>query len=757
MYGLSLTLLAGTGFFAYFVHRFYPIQNWLFWHYAVCWLRGVFWGLGCLAAGNELLARSFGQRLALLDRLSLGFASGVLAFGLSIFLLGLAGGLNVFTFFALPGVFIALGARRLIKDVRGLHRHRVLRRTLSFEPLTLFVVVAGVLGIGVLYFQALTPDVFSFDVRWYHMPIAQRYALTGRVARLEEGFFLGTYPQLSTYLYSWAFLSPRTLLFDKLQTCLVLEVLLFLATLSQIPLLLRRLLPRMRVGLTWVVLLLFPGIYLYDSNLHAGADHIAAFWALPIALTFWRSWRNFTAGNVVLSSIFISAAALTKYSALCIVVPPALALLGRGLYLAVSRRTSETWRALGLLVLLPALLTTPHWLKNWLWYGDPAYPVFHSYLSVRPWNPDAAAFFNNLPHANWTTPLTLSGVLEALKTTVTFAFVPNDWPVLHRDWPVFGMLFTLTLPCLPFLRGAKRVAWLYLLAMSSVFVWYMMLHQDRMLQAILPWMAAATGGVIVLVWRSGEWARGALVPLLALQCVWGGDIPFFRTHNGINESSLRYTAQFLASGFEGRRDRFRVFEPMSSIGVTLPKDAVVVVHTLRSLGIDRVCISDRVQGRFSYARLLTPVAIHQELKQLGVTHALWPNSNPVAESLAGELAFVRYVRHYTHEQRRFGAYNVGRLPDTPPTEASGPERVAYWGCGQPYQTGWYELGDMTYMREKPDAPALPRSVDLTLEQAAAEADFIVVDRRCHKGLQPDPTFESVANYGPSDMFLRRRP
>ncbi len=39
---------------------------------------------------------------------------------------------------------------------------------------------------------------------------------------------------------------------------------------------------------SWVVLLLFPGVYLYDSNLHGGADHFAAFFALPIGLAAQR-------------------------------------------------------------------------------------------------------------------------------------------------------------------------------------------------------------------------------------------------------------------------------------------------------------------------------------------------------------------------------------------------------------------------------------------------------------------------------------
>jgi len=753
--GLLVTLLLGAGFLAAFVHQHHPIQRWLFWHYAGSWLITLFCSVACLSAGNALAAKVLGPRVPLVERMTLGFAAGVLAFGLAVFAAGVLRGLNVVTFFVLPLLLTASGAGRLARDARGLCRIFPARRWLAFDALSLLLVVAGAAGVALLYFEALSPDVFGFDVRWYHASLAQRYALSGRIGKLEEGFWLGAYPQLLTYIYTWMFLAPRAILFDKLEACLNLELVVFVATLAQIPVLLRRVLPRAPVGLSWVVMLAFPGIYLYDSNLNAGADHFLGFFALPLALCVWRAWWAFTPVNLLCAAVFLAAAALTKYSALCIVLPPALALVLRGVYLALRRPGPAVWRSLGVLVIAPTLLTAPHWLKNFIWYGDPVYPMLFKHLKVRPWSADAEFRFLDMVAAARPSPFTPRGIWAGGRAAFTFAFIPNDWAVLHRDWPVFGFLFTLTLPCLLFVRGARRLWWLYAGGLSAVFIWYMSNHYDRYLQAILPWMAAATAGTCVLIWQSGKWARLALLPLLALQCIWGGDIPFFRTHNLIRDSSINYSSQFLAGGFEGTANRLHVYEPLSTIGAGLPKQATVLVHDYyRPLGLDRNWVTDRMQNRISYGTLLSPRAIHDELRALGVTHVFWNGASERRDSLAGDLAFLRYVSQYTLERRRFAPFNVASLPAEPPPERTIPDRVALFACEGPYQSGWYQLGQLTIPNDDATAAPQPSPAEVELSNAVEHAAFIVVDTSCQQGIHPGEPFIAVGTRANVEIYVR---
>jgi hypothetical protein len=221
--GLPLSLLVAAVIFAWVVHAHYPIPRWLFFRYAGAWLRVLFLSLGCLAAGSALLARGFGASLTLVERLTLGLPVGVFVFGLGVFGLGVTG--LVEATLLLPLLFLALGWRRLQDDGRRIWRHVFHRRVPRVSAAGLFVFLAGALGVTVLYAQVLSPQATSFDVRWYHAPLAQRYALSGGVVRLEEGFWLGAYPQLLTYIYTWVFVMPGAL-FDRLATCIALEVLL---------------------------------------------------------------------------------------------------------------------------------------------------------------------------------------------------------------------------------------------------------------------------------------------------------------------------------------------------------------------------------------------------------------------------------------------------------------------------------------------------------------------------------------------------
>ncbi len=558
---LVLVLLAAAISFAIFLNRQFGIQHWLFWRFAAYWFGSLAWLLSCLLLGYELLGRIFGPTLGKLEQLTLGLATGVLCFGLAIFFLGLIHALNVVTFLALPLAFAAVGQRRAFHDFQRFSRRVWHGRVPTVSLTTLPVVALAILALGVLYFQILSPEAYSFDVRWYHIPMAQRYALSGKVARFQEGFWPAAFPHLLSYIYAWAFLAPRTLLFDRVELCAHIEFVLFLATLAQIPVLVRRLAPRAPASLTWVVLLLFPGIYIYDLNLHAGADHAAGFWALPIALSFWRAWRTFNARNAGLFSAMVSAAFLTKYTAVPLIVGPALALTAKAVWLCAARRDRATASALGTLLGMALLLTAPHWLKNLLWYGDPMYPMLYKHLSVRPTLPELASRLAVLEATGRPGSLTIDGLGEAAKATLTYSFVPNNWEFLYGTWPVFGSLFTLSIPCLPFVRGARRVVWLYAVTMLAVFIWYLISHYDRYLMAVLPWMAGAAATVFALVWSAGWLARGALLLLICIQVAWGGDAPFIRTHNILNDSAFRQAALFLASAYERKPNRLRIYEP----------------------------------------------------------------------------------------------------------------------------------------------------------------------------------------------------
>ena len=278
---LCLALVAAIVIFLSVVHQHYPIQRWLFWHYLlVASVAGV-WAISCASAGCFLFARFALRPCQSAADLVLAFPLGVFAFQLAIFFLGLAGLLSTAIFILLPLVFVVLGMGQL-REI--LHGWRLLVRVRTLPDLAVLMFGAG--AIAVLYFQMLSPAVFSWDARWYHLPIAQQYALEGTVRTFPEGWWLAAYPHSASLIYTWAFLLPSSLFFHKLELCAHLELAVFLATIASIPTLVRTLVKDASGRGTWVTIFLFPGIFLYDGNLHAGACG-----AFP-----W-CWRWFGFGN----------------------------------------------------------------------------------------------------------------------------------------------------------------------------------------------------------------------------------------------------------------------------------------------------------------------------------------------------------------------------------------------------------------------------------------------------------------------------
>jgi len=753
---LCLALIAATVIFLRVVGAHYPIERWLFWRYLVAASLAGLWAASCAAMGAFLLARSGLASDQGSGNLVFAFPVGVLVFQLAIFLLGLCGLLGPLTFFLLPLAFLALGASRMCEAIRAWRRAAVIR---SVPELAL--VVFGLGGIALVYFQLLTPEPFSWDARWYHLPLAQQYALQGAVKPFPEGWWLSAYPHAASLVYTWAFLLPGSILFDRLELCAHLELAVFLATIASIPTLVRTLDPHASGRRTWVAIFLFPGVFLYDGNLHAGADHMAALWCIPLGLALIRVWRSWAVRDAVLFGAVAGAVLLSKYSAWSMLCFPACAFLVRAAWLGLRRLRGARQPVLAALLLGGAtvlLVSAPHWLKNWLWYGDPMYPVFYRSLHVHPWTPESPGSFKIFlsftfpPKPGW------EGVKDALLATLNFSFVPNDWWSNHRDWPVFGSLFTLSMLCLPFVRAHPRLWLSYLGVMVTLVVWYLSNHQDRLLQAWLPFMAAATVATLGLVWRRRHLlVRALVVVLVAAQIVWGGDVPFFPTHNLVHDSPLRAASNFLASGFLCTERRLAPYGALSELGMELPPDARVLLHELNlQMGIGRLVVNDQWQGRISYETLQSPAAIYDELSSLSVTHMIWTTDRASNwNSIASSLAFLGFALNHADTPRAVGEYTLARLPKARPAPGFN-DRVAVLDCGRPFANGIYALGSLVAPNTgRP--PAVPAAALGNLAEAVQHAGFLVVDPACGGELPPEVSaqFHRPVGYDHLRLYVRK--
>jgi hypothetical protein len=750
-------LLAATIAFALTVHRHYPIHQWLFWRYAAYWALSLFFFFSCSSGGSWILRRVCRPCLPATELLPAALAAGLVVYFVGAFVAGLFGALGPAFALVWPAALGLLGARRFARYLVRLAR--VFRSSRAVRPARLAVAAFGLAGLGMVYFTILTPDNLGFDARWYHLPIAEHYAAGRRIAPFTEGWFLGAYPRLATIVYLWAFLLPGTQLFDRVLLSAHLEFVLFAATLASIPVLVRRLTGGPLRWETFSAAFLFPAILLYDGALFVAADHVLAFFAIPVYLALLRAVREPTPRRLAVTAVPLAGALLTKYQAVYFL--PAVAggvvwaLAGAA---RVGRRALAT-AALGVCtaLLVGLVLTAPHWLANWTWYGDPLYPMLHAHLSEHPWSLGAERRIDTflgtekwIPHGSW-----LSKLVETARALVTFSMEPHDWPTYHGKVPIFGSLFTIMSFLLPFSKVAKNAAPLAVGVLAGVGVWFSTSHQDRYLQGLLPWMAAVTAAALISAWKEMRVLRGPLAVAVGLQIVWGGDVYFIPANDDSYEtnrtSPIKSAVDLLSSGYRGDYvKRLHPFDTWEAIGRAVPPDAKVLLHErYLHLGLGRMSVSDLPgwQGGISYEDLLTSRAIADRLRQFGVTHVLWETgTSHESDSFTGDLAFFRFVTHFTESAREIGPFTLARLAELPPA-LDEDEQVAWYGC---------DGSEMRHLRDldadgPPASPIAPLSAD---GAPADEADFAVVSGDCHTTFQT-AGWDKAARRGRYDLWIRR--
>jgi len=419
-----------------------------------------------------------------------------------------------------------------------------------------------------------------------------------------------------------------------------------------------------------------------------------------------------------------------------------------------SRGRRRDLAGLGALGLAFAIATAPHWLANAVWHGNPVYPLLRHVFRSRPMVPGWPG--TTLDPGFEPTGTTMAKLRETAGAVFTFAFIPHDWPIFHRDLPVFGFLFTLTLPILllgPRARPARALAAATLL---GVFIWYWSYHQDRYLQALLPWMVACTAVALSLAWSAGIGARIGVCLLVALQLAWGNDVPWLPTHAMAGDVPALRALRLLSSTFRGDlRSRVDFDTGFQALDKMLPKNAYVLLHEeyLR-LGLNRRAIQDslRLQAGIDYRQLARPDRIDDLLKSLGATHLVWSRAgSPNREiSVSGELAFFGYALRYGEDRRDVGAFEVAKLPAVgpPPRE---PGMVAFLGCNSAITVPFSDIDGVVAAGGAPGVG--PGGVS----KLVAAAEFAVVEARCQSRVSPQDMapFIEAPHWGEFTLWVRR--
>jgi hypothetical protein len=745
---LVLSLLLGSYWLVTCVDRFYSIKQWLIWRYCSYWLGAAFYTLACQMGGMPIVYR-LGRDFRHAERLLLAQAAGMVLFFLGMFGLGMLRLYYWPVFILWPLMLMAYGARTSLRVAKRLWRVRRVMYRRPRPPRSLLQVVAlglGLVSLLIVYSQIIHPLNTSYDARWYHLSLAEQYTAQGRIMRFPNASFVNAYPQLASILYSWAFLAPRAVLFDKLGLCAHMVFVMFGWILASVAVLTRRLVKNPS-PVVWATVFLFPGLFLYDSGLHLGSDHAAAVFAVPIALTSYVAFKSWRTRNWLLLALMVSGAALTKYSAVTLFAVPALALLSRGAVGLVRDRFHRASSWLGppaLSALVALVLTAPHWAKNWAYYGNPVLPYAASFFK-QPWSDYNRRFYVTWQSLEeWVPKGSFRQRLdETIHAVPFFAFEPHDWPSFHRDVPVFGFLFSLSGLALPFVRGRTQRIWVLMLATyCGVFLWYWGMHQDRYLQVLLPWMAAATAAILALAWRTSVWAKLPVLGLVVLQIAWGSDVPFIPTHGMLGKPPTTAAIELASTGYRQQvRGRLNVFEPWQTMSKALdPRTSSVLLHDQQvALGIGAMVVQDfpHMQGLIDFGSQRSLGGAYRMLKDAGITHLVWrPKQTTGWYGYSGDLIFFDLLRSHTGEPQAFGGNHLAKLVPGPDLDVRD-AKVAFFVCPCPFGSGLYSLQSLNFPdvvvsdAKKFPKPEVPFQAPDEPEALIARARYVVFEPSCN--------------------------
>lgn len=752
----TFVLLAGAGAVLYTIHRQYPASEWMLVPLSRSWLLVSLWLLGCGSLGWRALELVNARLHSPAVRHLMALTVGVALFAMLVVAAGLASVLNTAFFFVAPVACLATGGREYWRELHELFSGswQVLRETRLSAPLLIGIGLT-VVGLLLVYAPILSPQNIQHDARWYHLPIAQQYASQGSLRPFREGWFLASYPHLSSLLYAWAMLLPAPIV-ARLELVAHLEFALFCVTLAGTGIAARALTERRAGYLAAPLVFLFPGFFVYDSNLSSGADHVAALWAPALLLLLHLTWVRSRLSDWALAGGLMGAAAATKYSAICIVAP-AIACLGVRALLSFTggTRTQKRMALLGLALAgsLALVIAAPHWLTNWLAFGDPLYPLLHDWLPSEVWNPDAEMYFERFQERTVLRgPTSWGGLLRALGIALTFGFHVHEY-AFHGNLPTFGFLFAISFFLAPFAKLGKTTWGIFALCVTGILAWFFTYHRDRYLQALLPWMVVAAASVLLALYDTrNSWIRSGIAALLTAQLIAAADLPFIRSHVMTQgRHPLPHVIERLALGFEGKaheRDapyETWAFANWADLGAKLPDDARVLIHRDRLwLGLDAPVVVDEPawQGGLAYGALADSGALYDRLKELDVTHIVTGRGHGDGGSLSigAALTFWSFVKNHTRLVAKSGHLSLWKLPATRP-EATGQSLVNVLTCRTAPPTGTYEVSALAYVSTQNRATPVPDS----------PAHFVVTEKGCSK---PPAGYRKLTTEGKLTMWER---
>jgi hypothetical protein len=490
--------VVGALFLLGWFERSRPLNGWFILDLATIWFWTLVLSAACVLggpAGGRTLAAGPGPDRAR-DAWRSRSPAGVVVFVLAMYAGGFTHLFNRPFAVALPALMLIATARPTVEWLR--RQAAPGSGYVALRGLPLVLTVLGICLVFLLYLGAMSPDAINYDATWLHLVIPQDYAREGRIVSF-PGDQVKNVPHLGGMLCTWGFLVPG-LDMPQLRWMMALhiEFSVFLWTLVAIAAAARWFAQR-EARATWTALALFPGIFVYDSNMGGAADHFLALFAAPLLLVTAKTVNRFDRRTAVLAGLIAGGALMSKLQALYLLAPLAVWALARAGRLLVRRsrgdRDAPAPRANRGRVRADGqrgpggAAASPHQQRRLLPQPDVPRSCRTSSRTARPRCAMPLTLVRQRPRGLELAPACPAGrAARARVRDDVHVLVRPPLFVRERDARV-GSVFTLRCRCWCRSDARGRV-WLgAALVLGMVFTWAMSYWVDRNLQAFLPVMS----------------------------------------------------------------------------------------------------------------------------------------------------------------------------------------------------------------------------------------------------------------------------
>ncbi|MBE0447868.1 MAG: glycosyltransferase family 39 protein [Actinobacteria bacterium] len=367
--------------------------------------------------------------MAITERIFISTTTGLGIMALSIFSIGMVGAIYALPVRALVLILAILGASRVF---RSLAPGLLEKLRFSSLPNPLALSIAIFLGLG---FTAAWIPTWNYDSLLYHIAIPKFYMLAHKIYYIRD-FLPSNYPLNGEMLFMLALLvkddTLAQLLSYFISAWLVLGVFVF-----------SRRFYSYRAAIISVALLLTISSFTYQIPINNNDTILALFTLTSIyALVAW--WEKKNDRWLYLAGLMLGLAAGSKYSGFFLLAT--MGLLTILLIIITERKGPAALIRIGGIIAafsIAAFIGVGPWLvKNYLFTGNPTYPMFISVFGGRDWVASSTDIFRNTvrnaclvsrgPLGHFSVPWYLT-IREPSEMTIGPAFLAFLPLILKRD------------------------------------------------------------------------------------------------------------------------------------------------------------------------------------------------------------------------------------------------------------------------------------------------------------------------------------